>query len=126
VLNVVISNKLDAPIYEQIKEQIRSAIIRDEIVENEMLPSIRSLAHELKISVITTKRAYDELEAEGFIASVQGKGCFVLPKNKEQIKEQKLREIEQHFIDAITCSKLIDLGHGELREILDILLKEEN
>lgn len=125
-MNVVISNKLDAPIYEQIKEQIRSAIIRDEIAENEMLPSIRSLASDLKISVITTKRAYDDLESEGFIATVQGKGCFVLPKNKEQIKEQKLKEIERHFTEAINHSKMTDLTDDQLKEILYILLKEEN
>jgi len=116
---------MDVPIYEQIKEQIQSAIIRDEISENQMLPSIRSLAHELKISVITTKRAYDELEAEGFIATVQGKGCFVLPKNKEQIREQKLKEIEGHLQNAIVCSKLIHMTDKELKEVLDILLKEE-
>ena len=124
-MNIVISNKIDAPIYEQIKDQIRSAIIRDEIAENELLPSIRSLAHELKISVITTKRAYDELEAEGYIATVQGKGCFVLPKNKEQIRERKLKEIEQHLSEAITNAKLIHMDNDELVKVLKILLEEE-
>jgi len=124
-VNIVISNKIDAPIYEQIKDQIRSAIIRDEIAENELLPSIRSLAHELKISVITTKRAYDELEAEGYIATVQGKGCFVLPKNKEQIRERKLKEIEQHLSEAITNAKLIHMDNDELVKVLKILLEEE-
>jgi len=124
-MNIVISNKSDLPIYEQIKDQIRSAIIRDEIVEGEMLPSIRSLAQDLKISVITTMRAYSDLEAEGFIASMQGKGCFVLPKNKEHIKEQKLREIETHFSEAIASAKIIDLSDSELKEILHILLGEE-
>ena len=125
-MNVVISNRSDQPIYEQIKQQIRSAIIRDEIAEGEMLPSIRSLAHEIKVSVITTKRAYDELESEGFIATVHGKGCFVLAKNVEQIREQKLKEIENHLTDAITTSKLIHLSSVELTEILKILLKEEH
>jgi len=124
-LNIIISNKADTPIYEQIKDQIRSAIIRDDIAENEMLPSIRSLAHDLKISVITTKRAYDELEASGFIATVPGKGCFVLPKNKEQIREQKLKEIETHFLDAIQSARLIRMGNNELTEMLKILLEEE-
>jgi len=124
-LNIVISNKSESPIYEQIKEQIRSAIIRDEIAEGEMLPSIRSLAQDLKISVITTMRAYNDLEAEGFIASVQGKGCFVLPKNKEHIREQKLKEIEEHFIEAIACGRVIELTDRELKQILDILLKEQ-
>lgn len=124
MLNVIISNKSELPIYEQIKEQIRSSIIRNDIPEGEMLPSIRSLAQDLKISVITTMRAYTELEAEGFIATIQGKGCFVLPKNKEHIKEQKLKEIEQYFSEAITCGKLIDLTEKELKEMLNILLKE--
>ncbi|MCL2570568.1 MAG: GntR family transcriptional regulator [Firmicutes bacterium] len=125
-MNIVISNRSDQPIYEQIKEQIRSAIIRDEIAENEMLPSIRSLAHDLKISVITTKRAYDELELEGFIATVHGKGCFVLPKNKEQIREYKLKEIEQHLTNAITNAKMIRMTSDELTQLLHILLKEED
>ena len=123
-MNVVISNKSVLPIYEQIKEQIRSAIINGELAEGEMLPSIRSLAADLKISVITTMRAYNDLESEGFIATMQGKGCFVLPKNKEQIREQKLKEIEQHFIEAIACSELIGLSESELKKVLDILLTE--
>jgi len=124
-IQIVISNRSDQPIYEQIEEQIRSAIIRDEIAEGEMLPSIRSLAADLKVSVITTKRAYDELEAGGFIATVHGKGSFVLPKNKEQIREQKLKEIEQHLTGAIAGARLIDLAGDELAEILQLLLKEE-
>ena len=90
-----------------------------------MLPSIRSLAQDLKISVITTMRAYSDLEAEGFVASVQGKGCFVLPKNKEHIREQKLKEIEEHFLQAIASSRLIGLSGDELVQILNILSQEE-
>ena len=123
-MNVIISNKSESPIYEQIKEQIRSAIIKGEIIENQMLPSIRSLAQDLKISVITTMRAYTDLEAEGYIATVQGKGCFVLPKNKEYIREQKLKEIERHFMGAIECGKMIGVGEAELKETLDVLLRE--
>ena len=123
-MNVVISHKSEAPIYEQIKEQIRSAIIRGELAENQMLPSIRSLAQDLKISVITTMRAYTDLEAEGYIATVQGKGCFVLPKNKEYIREQKLKDIEAHFTDAIACGKLIELTQEELKKIFEVLLEE--
>ena len=124
MLNVVISHKSESPIYEQIKEQIRSAIIKGELAESQMLPSIRSLAHDLKISVITTMRAYSDLEAEGYIATVQGKGCFVLPKNKEYIREQKLKEIEGHFMDAIACGKLIELTQEELKGIFEVLLEE--
>lgn len=123
-LNIIISNASAVPIYEQIKEQIRSAIINGEINEGEMLPSIRQLAHDLKISVITTMRAYNDLEEEGFVVSVQGKGCYVLPKNQDYIKEQKLREIEAHITNAIACSKIIQLSENELKQILDVLLKE--
>jgi len=121
-MNIVISNKSDLPIYEQIKEQIKTAIICDDLKEGQMLPSIRSLAQDLKISVITTMRAYTDLEAEGFIASMQGKGCFVLPKNNEHIREQKLREIEAHFYEAIAAGKVIGLCGEELKNMLDVLL----
>lgn len=124
-MNIVISNRSDQPIYEQIKEQIRSAIIRDEIAENEILPSIRALASDLRVSVITTKRAYDELEIDGYIVTLPGKGCFVLPKNQEQIREQKLREIEQDLSDAITNAKLLHLTGDELTGMLQVLLEEE-
>jgi len=124
-LNIVITNKSDSPIYEQIKDQIRAAIICDEIKEGEMLPSIRHLAQDLKISVITTMRAYNDLEAEGFIATMQGKGCFVLPKNKEHIKEQKLKEIEGFFYQALAAGKVIGLSGDEFKEILDILIREQ-
>lgn len=124
-MNIVINNKSDLPIYEQIKEQIRSAIICDEVKEGEMLPSIRSLAQDLKISVITTMRAYNDLESEGYIATMQGKGCFVLPKNKEHIREQKLKEIEGYFSEAVRASKIIDLSCDELTQILKILMEEQ-
>ena len=122
--NIVISNKLDVPIYEQIKEQIKSSIIKGEISEGDMLPSIRSLAADLKVSVITTMRAYNDLELEGFVATMQGRGCFVLPKNKEHIREQKLKEIEQKLTDAIYSAKSIGLAENELKNMFDILLKE--
>jgi len=113
------------PIYEQIRHQIRLAIIRDEIAAGDALPSIRSLAAELKISVITTKRAYDDLEEEGFITTVQGKGCFVLEKNTERIREHNLKEIEQHLIEAIKAAKLMRLKSNELVEMVKYLYKEE-
>lgn len=124
-MNIVISNSSGVPIYEQIKEQIRSAIINGEAAEGELLPSIRQLAHDLKISVITTMRAYSDLEQEGFVTNVQGKGCYVLPKNQDFIKEQRLREVEDSFLSAITSARLIGLSDEELTEILIILLKEE-
>ncbi len=92
-MKIVILNTAKIPIYEQIKEQIKAAIYSGELVEGEVLPSIRQLARDLKISVITTTRAYNDLEQEGFIVSVPGKGCFVMPKNSELIREQSLREM---------------------------------
>jgi GntR family transcriptional regulator len=123
-MNIVISNTSGIPIYEQIKEQIRTAIVNGEIKEGEILPSIRQLAHDLKISVITTMRAYSDLENEGFVKNVQGKGCYVMPINHDFIREQKLREIEEHFINAIDAAKIIQLSDAELMNILDILIKE--
>ena len=124
-MDIVIANTSPYPIYEQIKTQIRAAIISDQVQEGDVLPSIRQLAQDLKISVITTTRAYNDLEAEGYIATVQGRGCFVLPKNKEYIKEQKLKKIEQHFSEAILDAKLINLPEEELVQMLKILIKEE-
>jgi len=91
-VKIIISNTSGIPIYEQIKEQIKSAILSGEIEENEMLPSLRQLARDLKISVLTTTRAYTELEQEGFVTNVQGKGCYVMGRGSELIREQLLRE----------------------------------
>lgn len=123
-MNIIISNLSQVPIYEQIKEQIRCAIINGEIAEGEALPSIRQLAHDLKISVITTMRAYNDLAEEGFVVNVQGKGCYVLPKNGDFFREQRLREIEEHFVQALNFAKMIDLSDNEIKEILDIIIKE--
>ena len=124
-MKIVILNTAGIPIYEQIKEQIKAAIYSGEIEENEALPSIRQLAKDLRISVITTTRAYNDLEQEGFIANVQGKGCFVKPKNNELIREQALREIENGFASAITAAKNIQLSKKELDEIFEFVAKEE-
>ena len=94
-MKIIISNVKNQPIYEQIYEQIKNLIITEELKAGEMLPSIRGLAKDLRISVITTKRAYDELEKDGFINSVAGKGCFVAEKNLELIKEENLKKVEQ-------------------------------
>ncbi|MCL2234699.1 MAG: GntR family transcriptional regulator [Firmicutes bacterium] len=125
-MEILISNSSSIPIYEQIKEQVKSAILNGEILEGEMLPSIRQLALNLKISVITTTRAYKDLEVEGFIYSVQGKGCFVSQRNSEYIREQKLKEIEEHISIAINSSKMIKLSNDEFREIINILLEEND
>ena len=125
-MRIVISNNAGIPIYEQIKEQIKSSILSGELKEGEMLPSIRQLARELKISVITTTRAYNDLQYEGFVTNVQGKGCFVLKQDNEMMKEQILREIEENFTKVITSAKMAKLSKNELLNIFDCLLEEEN
>ena len=96
-MNLFIDNKSGVPIYEQIYNQIKGQIINESLKENEALPSIRNLAKDLRISVITTKRAYDELERDGFIYTVPGKGCFVAVRNTQLIREENLKEIEEHI-----------------------------
>lgn len=123
-MKVVISNKSDLPIYEQIKVQIKNQIMSGEIAENTFLPSIRQLAKDLGISVITTTRAYSDLEAEGFIATMQGKGTMVLSKDNDMIKEQYLKRIEEAFMSAIDYAKLADISEDELIKILETLMKE--
>lgn len=123
-MNIIISNSSEEPIYEQIVKQIKAAIINGEINSNESLPSIRNLAKELQISVITTKRAYDELEKEGFIVTVPGKGTFVAAQNDELLKESRLKIIEEKLSEAVTAAKTAKLSLGELKEMLEILYKE--
>lgn len=123
-MRVIIANTSGMPIYEQIKEQIKEAILSGELCEGEALPSIRQLAKDLKISVITTTRAYTDLEQEGFIATVQGKGCYVLPKNNELVREQLLRRIEDSFLDAINTGRIAKLSRAELRKMLEFVLEE--
>ena len=104
-MNVIISNASGMPIYEQIVSQIKKKILSGELMEGEMLPSIRALAKDLRISVITTKRAYDELEHEGLICTVAGKGCFVAARNKEWVREELLRKIEEHLQEISVLSQ---------------------
>ncbi len=123
-MRIIISNTSGKPIYEQIKEQIKEAILSDELREGEPLPSIRQLAKDLKISVITTTRAYTDLEQEGFVAIQQGKGCFVLPKNSEIVREQLIRKIEESFLTAINTARIARLSHEELIRILEFIIEE--
>lgn len=120
-MNIQISNASDDPIYMQIKNQIKSAIISGSMAAGEQLPSIRYLAKELRVSVITTKRAYDELEAEGFINSVQGRGSYVSLQNKEFIREEQLRKVEASLLEAIKGAEFAGLSMEDLKEILDTL-----
>ena len=123
---IFIDNKTEAPIYEQIYEQIKSQIISGELCEDEALPSIRNLAKDLRISVITTKRAYEELESEGFIYTVAGKGCFVAEKNLDLVREQQLKDLEGHLTAAVELAKSCNISHQELHEMLRILSEEES
>ena len=123
-MTVLIDNKTGTPIYDQIYSQIKEQIISGELEENEMLPSIRSLAKDLRISFITTKRAYEELEKEGFIYTVPAKGCYVAPKNLELIKEENLKKIESRFEEIKNLSKLCGLSRDELVSMLDFTLEE--
>jgi GntR family transcriptional regulator len=120
-LKIIISNRSGVPIYEQIKEQIKEAIFSGELREDEMLPSMRVLARDLKISVITTTRAYNDLAAEGFVANVQGKGCFVLPRNAELAAENALAKIEDGLAAIIETAKTAGLKKTDIEERLNIL-----
>lgn len=120
-MNIIISNSANEPIYLQIINQIKSQILTGDLKEGQALPSIRSLAKELEISVITTKRAYDELEKDGFIVTVAGKGSYVAPVNADILKENKMKMIEQKLSDTITEAKLIGMSLEELKKILELL-----
>lgn len=124
-MNIFIDVKSNTPIYDQIYSQIKQQIISGELKENEMLPSIRGLAKDLKISFITTKRAYEELEKEGFIYTIQAKGCYVAPKNLELIRETNLKKIEEHIDAIIGLAAACEMSGGELLEIIKFALEAE-
>lgn len=123
-MRILLSNKSDLPIYEQIKSQIKEQILSGAIAENEFLPSIRQLAKDLGISVITTTRAYSDLESEGFIATLRGKGSYVLPKDSEMVREQYLKKIEEAFSVALENAKLANIQNDELITILKMLMND--
>ena len=123
-MNIIISNKSEEPIYEQIRKQVKDNIIRGELEPGEALPSIRNLAKQLQISVITTKRAYAELEKEGFIETVGGKGSFVSGQNKELLKEKRLKAVEEKLAEVVLESKILNISLAELQEMLQILYRE--
>jgi GntR family transcriptional regulator len=125
-LEVIILNRSDAPIYEQIKEQVKAQILSGELEENEMLPSLRQLARDLKISVLTTTRAYNELEQEGFITSRQGKGFFVMSSSSSLIREQLIKEVESNLNHAIQAADKASMSAEELIGLLRLLLEVKN
>ena len=122
-LKLIISNVSGVPIYEQIKRQVKAAILSGELKEEEALPSLRTLAKDLKISVLTVTRAYTELEQEGFVKNVQGRGCFVLGSGSELMKEQLICKVENSLTEAIKAAKIANLSNEELHHLLDILLE---
>ncbi|MGN0976476.1 MAG: GntR family transcriptional regulator [Faecousia sp.] len=123
-MHILIDNKSGAPIYEQICTQIRDQIISGELKENDMLPSIRGLAKDLRISFVTTKRAYDELEKEGFLYTIQAKGCFVAPKNTELLREQNLRRIEDHIDKIVQLAASCNLSKEDILEMVKFSMEE--
>ena len=123
-MNVLIDNKSGEPIYNQIYSQIKNQIISGELKENEMLPSIRGLAKDLRISFITTKRAYEELEKEGFIYTLPAKGCYVAPKNIELLREENLKKIESHIEEISKLAVSCNLSRYDIIEMITFGMEE--
>ncbi len=124
-MKLIISNSSNVPIYEQIKNQIIDQILNDELKEDEALPSIRTLSADIKISVMTIKKAYDELEHDGYIITRQGKGSFVAPKNLELAKEQKKKEIEVYINKIVSISKIYNIDKKEIIDLFKYLFEGE-
>ena len=125
-MKIVISNTSEAPLYQQIKEQIKDAIFKGELVEGDALPSIRAFANDLKVSVLTIRRVYDELEQEGFVTSQVGIGTFVSTSNIELLRDSKRRLVEKKMLDMIQTAKSLGISKDELNAMMDILYEEEN
>lgn len=123
-MNIILSNTDSAPIYEQITRQLRAKIVSGELAPGAALPSMRLLAKELRISVITTKRAYDELEKEGFLYAIPAKGFFVAAKNTELLREENLKQIELHLTEAVRLAASCGLAKNDLVEMLELLWEE--
>ena len=124
-MNILIDNKSGEPIYNQIYSQIKNQIISGELKEDEMLPSIRGLAKDLRISFITTKRAYEELEKEGFIYTLPAKGCYVAPKNVELLREENLKKIEDHIEQIVALAASCNLSRDDIIEMITFGMEEQ-
>ena len=124
-MDIILSNSSGKPIYEQISDQVKSQILSATLAEGDALPSMRLLAKELHISVITTKRAYEELEREGFLQNIPGKGCFVAPQNRELLREAQLRRVEEFLSLAVDEARKGGFTLEELTETLNILYQGE-
>ncbi|MCM1118205.1 MAG: GntR family transcriptional regulator [bacterium] len=125
-MKIVISNISEAPLYQQIKDQIKDAILKGELVEGDALPSIRAFANDLKVSVLTIRRVYDELEQEGFVTSQVGIGTFVSTRNIELLRDSKRRLVEKKMLDMIQTAKSLGISKDELNAMMDIIYEEEN
>lgn len=125
-MNILIDNKSGAPIYDQIYSQVKNQILSGELRENEQLPSIRGLAKDLRISFITTKRAYEELEKDGFIYTIQAKGCYVAPKNLELLREENLKKIEEHIEQIATLAQACSLSREDIHSMLEFGMEDNN
>lgn len=125
-MKIVISNTSEAPLYQQIKDQIKDAILKEELVEGDALPSIRAFANDLKVSVLTIRRVYDELEQEGFVTSQVGIGTFVSTSNIELLRDSKRRLVEKKMLDMIQTAKSLGISKDDLNAMMDILYEEEN
>ena len=123
-MTILIDNKSGAPIYDQIYTQIKNQIISGQLPEHEMLPSIRGLAKDLRISFVTTKRAYEELEKDGFIYTIQAKGCYVAPKNVELLREENLKKIEDHIEQIVQLASICNLSKEEILDMVNFSLEE--
>ena len=123
-MELFINNKSGAPIYDQIYNQIKQQIISGALQPDEAMPSIRGLARDLRISVITTKRAYDELEKEGFIYTIAAKGCFVAPKNVEMLREETLKNIENHIDQIVRLSQSVGLSEQEILDMVRFAMED--
>ena len=124
-MNILIDNKSGTPIYDQIYSQIKGQIISGALKQDELLPSIRGLAKDLRISFITTKRAYEELEKEGFIFTLPAKGCYVAPKNVELLREENLKKIEEHIDEIVRLAASCNLSKQEIMEMVHFSLEEQ-
>lgn len=124
-MNFIISNNSDIPIYQQIKNEIIDSISNNDLKENDMLPSIRNLSKDLRISILTVKRAYDELEQEAYIKTVQGKGTFITPRNKALIMEKQISIIEKHIEQIVDIAKISNISKEEVIGLFNCIYDEE-
>ncbi|MFD0713109.1 GntR family transcriptional regulator [Paenibacillus sp. GCM10027626] len=125
-MKIVISGSSDLPLYQQVKEQIKDAILYGELEEGELLPSIRALANDLRVSVLTTRRVYDELEAEGLVTTKAGKGTFVAKENLELLLESKRHAVEAKLMEAWKSARALGIGKDELFKMMELLFEEDD